>query len=83
VAGRGVAAGSVGAVGLRPAVCACAVAVLLARLAWFGAELVTGAGRAGLAERIAGLAQALWLLTEVLSCRFPSRVTSGSTAYAR
>ncbi len=69
--------------GLRPAVCACAVAVLLALLAWFGAELVTGAGRAGLAERIVGLAQALWLLTAVLSCRFPSRVTSGSTEYAR
>jgi hypothetical protein len=64
-------------------VCACAVAVLLALLAWFGAELVTGAGRAGLAERIVGLAQALWLLTAVLSCRFPSRVTSGSTEYAR
>ena len=69
--------------GLRPAACACAVGVLLALTAWFGAELITGAERAGLAERIVGAAQALWLLTVVLSCRFPPRVISGSTAYAR
>jgi hypothetical membrane protein len=69
--------------GLRPAVCAAAVAVLLALIAWFGAELVTGAGQAGLAERFVGLAQALWPLTVVLSCWFPSRAASGSTAYAR
>ena len=68
--------------GLRPAVCAAAVAVLLALTAWFGAELVTGAGQAGLAERTVGVAQALWLLAVVLSCRFPSRAVSGSTAYA-
>jgi hypothetical membrane protein len=69
--------------GLRPPVCACAVVVLLALTAWFGAELVTGAGQVGLAERSVGLAQALWPLTVVLSCRFPSRAASGSTAYAR
>ena len=69
--------------GLRPAVCACAVVVMLALTAWFGAELVTGVGQAGLAERSAGLAQALWPFTVVLSCRFPSRAISGSTAYAR
>ena len=63
--------------------CACAVAVLLALTAWFGAELVTGAGQAGLAERIVGAAQVLWLLTVVPSCCLPSRVISGSTAYAR
>jgi hypothetical membrane protein len=68
--------------GLRPAVCAGAVAVLLALSAWFGAELTTGAGEAGLAERIAGVAQALWPFAVVLSCRFPSGATSGSTAYA-
>jgi hypothetical membrane protein len=68
--------------GLRPAVCACAVVILLALTAWFGAELVTGAGQAGLAERTVGLAQALWPLMVVLSCRFPSRALSGSTAYA-
>jgi hypothetical membrane protein len=69
--------------GLRPAVCACAVAVLLAFTAWFGAELVTAAGEAGLAERITGLAQALWPFTVVLCCCFPSQAMSGSTAYAR
>jgi len=69
--------------GLRPAARACAVTALLALTAWFGAEMITGAGRAGLAERTAGLAQVLWLLTVVLSCRFPSQVTSGSTEYAR
>jgi hypothetical protein len=58
------------------------VAALLALTAWFGAEVVTGAGQVGLAERIAGLAQALWPLTVVLSCCFPSAAMSGSTAYA-
>jgi hypothetical protein len=33
----------------HPAPCS---AVLLALLAWFGAELITGGGQAGLAERI-------------------------------
>jgi len=69
--------------GLRPGVCACVVAVLVALTAWFGAELITGAGQAGLAERAVGLAQALWPLVVVLTCRFPSRAISGSTAYAR
>jgi hypothetical protein len=55
--------------GLRPAVSAGAVAVLLALLAWFGAELITGGGQAGLAERIFGAAQALWPLAVVVSCR--------------
>jgi hypothetical membrane protein len=55
--------------GLRPAVCAAAVAVLLALLAWFVAELITGAGQAGLAERIFGVAQAAWPLAVVLSCQ--------------
>jgi hypothetical protein len=61
--------------GLRPAVCAGAVVVLLALTAWFGAELVTGAGQTGLAERVAGLAQALWPLMVVISCRLPVRST--------
>jgi hypothetical protein len=54
--------------GLRPAVTAAAVTVLLALLAWFAIELVTGGGQAGLAERILGAAQALWPLTVTLSC---------------
>jgi hypothetical membrane protein len=53
---------------LRPAVAAAAVAVLLALVMWFGAELITGSGQAGLAERVAGAAQACWPLAVVLSC---------------
>ena len=55
--------------GLRPAVSAGVVAVLLALLAWFGAELITAGGQAGLAERVFGAAQALWPLVVVVSCR--------------
>jgi hypothetical membrane protein len=55
--------------GLRPAVAATAVGVLLALLAWFIVELVTGAGQVGLAERVTGVAQAAWPLAAVLSCR--------------
>ncbi|MGH3196331.1 MAG: DUF998 domain-containing protein [Streptosporangiaceae bacterium] len=54
---------------LRPAVAAAAVTVLLALVLWFGAELVLGSGQVGLAERVAGAAQAVWPLTVVLSCR--------------
>ena len=57
--------------GLRPAVSAGAFAVLLALLAWFGVELLTGGGLAGLAERIFGAALALWPLAVVASCRHP------------
>jgi len=55
--------------GLRPAVAVAAVALLFALLAWFGVELVTGAGQVGLAERVTGVAQAAWPLAVVLSCR--------------
>jgi Protein of unknown function (DUF998) len=58
---------------LRPAVCAVAAAALVLLLAWFAAEVVTGAGQAGLAERVLGEAQAVWPLTVVLSCRHPAR----------
>jgi hypothetical protein len=61
---------------LRPTVCVMAAAMLLLLLAWFAAEVVTGAGHAGLAERILGVAQAIWPLTVVLSCRHPARVRS-------
>jgi hypothetical membrane protein len=53
---------------LRPAVAAVVVAVLAALVLWFGIELVLAAGQVGLAERIAGAAQALWPLAVVLSC---------------
>ncbi len=62
--------------GLRPAVAVAAVAVLLALLGWFGAELILGIGQVGLAERVAGAAQALWPLAVVLSCRWPPRQPS-------
>lgn len=52
---------------------AAAVAVLLALFIWFAAELITGSGQVGLAERVAGTAQALWQLAVVLSCRRPVR----------
>jgi hypothetical protein len=50
-------------------VAATAVAVLFALVLWFGAELVLASGHAGLAERVADAAQAVWPLTVVLSCR--------------
>jgi hypothetical protein len=56
--------------GLRPAVTAGAVAVLVALLAWFGAELITAGGQAGLAERVFGAGQALWPLAVVASCQY-------------
>ena len=56
--------------GLRPAVAATAVVVLLVLVAWVGAELILGIGQVGLAERIAGVAQAIWPLAVVLSCRW-------------
>ena len=62
--------------GLRPTVCAGAVAVLVCLLAWFAAEVVTGAGQAGLAERVLGVAQAVWPLTVVLSCRHSVRASA-------
>jgi hypothetical protein len=65
--------------GLRPAASAGAVVVLLALVAWFGAELITGGGLAGLAERIFGAGQALWPLAVVASCRFAARNDSGSS----
>jgi Protein of unknown function (DUF998) len=62
---------------LRPAVCAGVVMVLVILVAWFGLEVVTGAGHAGLAERVLGLAQAVWPLMVVLSCRHPARAPVG------
>ncbi len=59
--------------GLRPAVSAGAVVVLLALVAWFGAELITGGALTGLAERIFGAGQALWPLAVVASCRHAAR----------
>jgi hypothetical membrane protein len=59
--------------GLRPNVAAAAVAIQFALLAWFGAELILGAGQVGLAERVMGAAEATWPLTVVLFCRLPGK----------
>ena len=61
---------------LRPGAAAAAVAVQFALLAWFGAELITAAGQAGLAERIMGAAQAAWPLTVVLSVVLSARTAT-------
>jgi hypothetical membrane protein len=66
--------------GLRPAVAAAAVAVLLALLAWFVVELVTGSGQVGLAERVTGVAEAVWPLAVVLSCLRLARSAPAATA---
>ena len=63
--------------GLRPAVSAAAAAGMLALVAWFGAELITGGGLAGLAERSFGAALALWPLAVVASCRLAARKDHG------
>ena len=68
--------------GLRPAVCAGAVAMLVLLLAWFAVEVITGAGHVGLAERILGVAQAVWPLAVVLTCRHPVRAVVGPTLHA-
>jgi Protein of unknown function (DUF998) len=55
--------------GLRPGLSAAVACVLLLLLGWFLVELIYGGGQVGLAERILGVAQALWPLLVVLSCR--------------
>jgi hypothetical membrane protein len=54
--------------GLRPRFCFGIVAVQLILLAWFVAEIITGVGQMGLAERAVGVDQALSPLTMVVSC---------------
>ena len=54
---------------LRPAISVGVAAVLLALLVWFATELIAYGGQAGLAERIFGIAQGLWPLVVVISCR--------------
>jgi hypothetical protein len=66
---------------LRPEASARVAVLLLVLLAWFGLELLTSAGHAGLAERVLGEAQAAWPFVVVMSCRHqvappPTLVTS-------
>jgi hypothetical membrane protein len=58
---------------LRPAGSLGAAAVLLGLLGWFGAELLGGGARVGLAERFAAGAQAVWPLVAVISARRGAR----------
>jgi hypothetical membrane protein len=59
--------------GLRPRPSFAAVAVLVVLVTWFGLELLTRGGQAGLAERLFGAAQALWPLAVVASCLMAAR----------
>jgi hypothetical membrane protein len=59
--------------GLRPAVSAAAAVVLLILAVWFAVELVAAGGQVGLAERVFGVAQALWPLAVVVSCCYAAR----------
>ena len=54
--------------GLRPTVSAVAAGALLGLLVWFAAELMTGGGQVGLAERVLAEARAVWPLAVVLTC---------------
>ena len=65
---------------LRPEVSIWAAVILLALLAWFGVELITSVGQAGLAERVLGEAQSGWPFVVVISCRHPMTLTVRSRA---
>jgi hypothetical membrane protein len=54
---------------LRPSTCLAVTVTLSALTVWFAAEQATHGANMGLAERTAGLAQALWPLIAVMSCR--------------
>jgi hypothetical protein len=58
---------------LRPEIAVGMTVLLLVLLAWFGLELITSAGQAGLAERVLGEAQSGWPFVVVMSCRHPVR----------
>jgi hypothetical protein len=60
---------------LRLEVSALVAVILVALLTWFGLELVTSAGQAGLAERVLGEAQSAWPFAVVMSCRHPVAMT--------
>lgn len=61
---------------LRPGASLWAAVILLVLLAWFGVELITSAGQAGLAERALGEAQSGWPFVVVMSCRHPVTMTA-------
>ncbi len=63
--------------GLRPAVTAAAAAVQLCLLAWFDAEVITASVQVGLAERVLAVAQAIWPLAVVVTCRWSQSARRG------
>jgi hypothetical membrane protein len=63
---------------LRPEVSVPVTVLLLLLLAWFGLELITSAGHAGLAERVLGEAQSGWPFLVVMACRHPVLLTARS-----
>ena len=63
--------------GVAGAMLVAVLTMLLFLLACFGVEVITGLGQAGLVERVLGLAQAVWPLTVVLSCRHPAGMPAG------
>ena len=65
--------------GLRRSACIGAVATQVILLAWFVAEIFTGAGQLGLAERAVGVDQALCPLAIVLSCRLAAPAAAALT----
>lgn len=54
---------------LRSGTCACVTVALAALTLWYAAEQATTGPAMGLAERAAGIAQTVWPLVAVLSCR--------------
>jgi hypothetical membrane protein len=52
---------------LRPVACGCATLILLGVLGWFAAELWTGGGQIGLAERVTAGAEATWPLAVAIT----------------
>lgn len=61
---------------LHPGVSISVAVLLVALLAWFGLELVTSAGQAGLAERVLGEVQSAWPFVVVMSCHRPVTPTA-------
>lgn len=68
---------------LRPEVSVPVAVTLLLLLAWFGLELLTSGGHAGLAERMLGEAQAAWPFLVTMSCRHPLGIPMGRRPGAR
>jgi hypothetical protein len=66
--------------GLRPAVSAGVAGVQLCLLGWFDTEVITASSQAGLAERVLAVAQAIWPLAVVLSCRWNQSPRRGLAA---